>query len=40
MLEIATNRDLMLPDNLHPNDKAQPIIRDFMFEEIDLWLKS
>jgi acyl-CoA thioesterase-1 len=40
MVEIATNRDLMLPDNLHPNDKAQPIIRDFMFEEIDLWLKS
>jgi len=40
MLKIATNRDLMLPDNLHPNDKAQPIIRDFMFEEINIWLKS
>ena len=40
MLEIAINPDLMLPDNLHPNEKAQPIIRDFMFKEINLWLKS
>ncbi len=39
MLEIAVNPELMLTDNLHPNEKAQPIIRDFMFEEINKWLK-
>lgn len=39
MVQIAVNPELMLTDNLHPNEKAQPIIRDFMFEEINKWLK-
>ncbi len=38
MAQIAVNSDLMLNDNLHPNAKAQPIIRDFMYNEIDKWL--
>jgi acyl-CoA thioesterase-1 len=40
MLEIAVKPNLMLTDNLHPNEKAQPIIRDFMFNEINKWLNS
>jgi len=38
MLDIAVNPDLMLNDNLHPNAKAQPIIRDFMYKELNKWL--
>lgn len=40
MTLIATDNSLMLNDNLHPNAKAQPIIRDFMYREIDHWLES
>ena len=40
MLEVAVNPDLMLKDNLHPNAKAQPIIRDFMYREINTWLTN
>lgn len=39
MTEIAVNPALMQNDNLHPNANAQPIIRDFMYNEIDKWLK-
>ncbi len=39
MVPIAVKPDLMQDDNLHPNAKAQPIIRDFMDEEISTWLK-
>jgi acyl-CoA thioesterase-1 len=38
MKEIAIDSSLMLDDNLHPNAKAQPIIRDFMAIEIAKWL--
>ncbi len=38
MSDIAGDSSLMLNDNLHPNAKAQPIIRDFMYSEIDKWL--
>lgn len=40
MTQIATDQTLMLNDNLHPNAKAQPIIRDFMLQEIDTWLQN
>ncbi|RJE73358.1 arylesterase [Pseudoalteromonas sp. MSK9-3] len=40
MTEVAVDKTLMQNDNLHPNAKAQPIIRDFMDIEIDKWLKS
>lgn len=40
MANIATDSSLMLNDNLHPNIKAQPIIRDFMYKEIDKWLQE
>lgn len=39
MTEIAFDPTLMQNDNLHPNAKAQPIIRDFMYGEIDKWLQ-
>lgn len=32
MDQIATNPALMLPDGIHPNAKAQPIIRDLMLK--------
>lgn len=40
MTTIAIDPSLMLEDNLHPNAKAQPIIRDFMHIEIDKWLQN
>ncbi|GAA0818412.1 arylesterase [Colwellia asteriadis] len=40
MLDIAIEPSLMQDDNLHPNAKAQPIIRDFMSLEIDKWLQQ
>jgi acyl-CoA thioesterase-1 len=40
MLEIAVDPDLILDDNLHPNATAQPIIKDFMYLEINKWLQS
>lgn len=40
MTKIAINPELMLNDNLHPNAEAQPIIKDFMYLEIDKWLQS
>lgn len=30
MDQIATNPDLMMSDGIHPNEKAQPIISDFI----------
>ena len=39
MTDIAVDSSLMLNDNLHPNAKAQPMIRDFMYNEIDKWLQ-
>ncbi|WP_390443291.1 arylesterase [Pseudoalteromonas sp. MTN2-4] len=38
MVEIATDKLLMMQDNLHPNAEAQPIIRDFMYREFNTWL--
>ncbi len=38
MLPVAADRSLMQNDNLHPNAKAQPVIRDFMYERIARWL--
>ena len=40
MSDIAIDPTLMLNDNLHPNAKAQPFIRDFMYREIDTWLRK
>lgn len=40
MTKVAINRDLMQNDNLHPNALAQPIIRDFMYSEINKWLSN
>jgi len=40
MTTIAVDPTLMLNDNLHPNAKAQPIIRDFMYKEINIWLQE
>ncbi|MBE0356910.1 arylesterase [Pseudoalteromonas phenolica] len=40
MVEIATDKSLMMQDNLHPNAEAQPIIRDFMYREFNTWLKQ
>ncbi len=40
MTQVAVDPSLMLNDNLHPNAKAQPIIRDFMYNEIDKWLQK
>ena len=39
MIQVAVDSSLMQNDNLHPNAKAQPIIRDFMYTEIDKWLQ-
>ena len=39
MTQVAVDLSLMQNDNLHPNAKAQPIIRDFMYGEIDKWLQ-
>ncbi len=40
MTLVAIDSSLMQNDNLHPNAKAQPIIRDFMYSEIDKWLHN
>ncbi|MCP4990385.1 MAG: arylesterase [Colwellia sp.] len=40
MTQVAVDPSLMLNDNLHPNAKAQPIIRDFMYNEINKWLQK
>lgn len=40
MTKIAIDSNLMQNDNLHPNAKAQPIIKDFMYSEIDTWLQN
>mgnify|MGYP006120131501 CR=1 FL=1 len=35
MLEkVALESDLMLPDGIHPNEKAQPIIAEFIYDQI------
>ena len=40
MLEnVALNKDLMLPDGIHPNVDAQPIIAEFVFRNIKAYLK-
>jgi len=40
MAQVAIDSSLMQNDNLHPNAEAQPIIRDFMYSEIDKWLQN
>ncbi|BBN83809.1 multifunctional acyl-CoA thioesterase I/protease I/lysophospholipase L1 [Pseudoalteromonas sp. A25] len=40
MIPIAVKPELMQEDNLHPNTDAQPLIRDFMEKEIDVWLQK
>jgi len=40
MTKIAVDPSLMLDDNLHPNAIAQPMIRDFMYLEINKWLQE
>ncbi|KZN36133.1 MULTISPECIES: arylesterase [Pseudoalteromonas] len=40
MVPIAIDKSLMQNDNLHPNEKAQPLIRDFMEKQFDVWLSK
>ncbi|MCF6441381.1 arylesterase [Pseudoalteromonas luteoviolacea] len=40
MVPVAVDKTLMQNDNLHPNEKAQPMIRDFMEEQVDSWLSK
>ncbi|MEI8669547.1 arylesterase [Pseudoalteromonas sp. B131b] len=40
MLNIASQAELMQNDSLHPNKKAQPIIRDEMYDSIKKWLNK
>ncbi|MBG9994653.1 arylesterase [Pseudoalteromonas sp. NZS127_1] len=40
MLDIASQSDLMQNDSLHPNKKAQPLIRDEMYDSIKKWLNK
>ena len=40
VLNIAGQSDLMQNDGLHPNKKAQPLIRDEMYESIKQWLNK
>ena len=40
MLDIASQSDLMQNDNLHPNKKAHPLIRDEMYDSIKKWLNK
>ena len=40
MLEnVALNKELMLPDGIHPNVDAQPIIAEFVFRSMKAYLK-
>ena len=40
MLEnVALNKDLMMPDGIHPNVDAQPIIAEFVFRSMKAYLK-
>ena len=40
MLNIADKPELMQNDGLHPNKKAQPLIRDEMYDSIKTWLNT
>jgi acyl-CoA thioesterase-1 len=40
MLNIADKPELMQNDGLHPNEKAQPLIRDEMYDSIKTWLNK
>ena len=38
--QVATDPSLMQNDNIHPNAKAQPMLRDTMAQAFETWLKS
>lgn len=41
MLEpVALNDDFMLPDGIHPNEKAQAVIADFMYKNLKVFIKD
>ncbi|GAA66267.1 MULTISPECIES: arylesterase [Pseudoalteromonas] len=40
MLDVAGQPELMQNDSLHPNKKAQPLIRDEMYDSIKKWLNK
>ncbi|MDK1288200.1 arylesterase [Pseudoalteromonas umbrosa] len=40
MVPVAVDKTLMQNDNLHPNEKAQPLIRDFMEQQFESWIKE
>lgn len=40
MVDIAPDASLMQNDRIHPNLKAQPLIRDTMYKTINDWLKN
>jgi acyl-CoA thioesterase-1 len=37
---VALNKDLMLPDGIHPNAKAQPLIAEFMYNKLQRYVKD
>ena len=37
--EIALEKDMMFSDGIHPNEKAQPLIANFVYENLKLFLK-
>ena len=41
MLEpVALNDDFMLPDGIHPNEKAQAVIADFMYKNLKVFIED
>lgn len=36
--EIALNKDLMLPDGIHPNADAQPLIADILYRDLKVFI--
>ena len=38
--EIALNKDLMLPDGIHPNTDAQPLIADILYRDLKTYFDS
>ncbi|WP_404339736.1 arylesterase [Pseudoalteromonas mariniglutinosa] len=38
MIDVATDPTLMQNDNIHPNQLAQPLLRDIMYKAINHWL--
>ena len=37
---IALEEGMMLPDGIHPNERAQPLIAQYVFDDLVLHLKQ